>query len=128
MKNHLRLSLHALAVSLVFASCGSSRGGSQGDGSGDDMQGMDHGGKAGQADGGMAGMGQSSGHTVSGMLMENGRYSDERFIAAMVPHHRGAVEMARVALENAEHDVIIQLSIRCTNLQRPEGSFLRHAR
>jgi cytochrome c5 len=36
------------------------------------------------------------------MLMENGEYSDERFIDAMVPHHQGAIEMAQVALENAE--------------------------
>jgi Domain of unknown function (DUF305) len=43
------------------------------------------------------------------MLMENGEYSDERFIDAMVPHHQGAIEMAQVALEDAEHPEILAL-------------------
>jgi uncharacterized protein (DUF305 family) len=122
MKNHLRLGLLALAlvVTLVLASCGSSGGGSQGTGSGDGMQGMNHGDKAGQANGGMAGMDHGSGGMASGMLMENGRYSDERFIDAMVPHHQGAVEMARVALENAEHGEIIQLSENIISTQQAE--------
>lgn len=106
MKNHLRLGLLALAAALVLASCGSSGGGSQGSESGDDMQGMNHGDKAGQANG--------------GMLMENGKYSDERFIDAMVPHHQGAVEMARVALENAEHGEIVQLSENIISTQQAE--------
>ena len=122
MKNHLRLGLLALAlvVTLVLASCGSSGGGSQGTRSGDGMQGMNHGDKAGQANGGMAGMDHGSGGMASGMLMENGRYSDERFIDAMVPHHQGAVKMARVALENAEHGEIIQLSENIISTQQAE--------
>ena len=51
----------------------------------------------------MKGMDHGSGDVASGMVMKNGKYSDERFIDAMVPHHQGAVAMARVALKNAEH-------------------------
>jgi uncharacterized protein (DUF305 family) len=120
MKNPLRLGLLALAAALVLASCGSSGGGSQGNGSGDGMEGMNHSGKSGQANGGMAGMDHGSGGMASGMLMENGRYSDERFIDAMVPHHQGAIEMARVALQNAEHDEIIQLSENIISTQQAE--------
>jgi uncharacterized protein (DUF305 family) len=120
MKNHLRLGLLALAAALVLASCGNSGGGSQSNGSGEGMQGMNHGDKAGQANGGMAGMDHGSGGMASGMLMENGRYSDERFIDAMVPHHQGAVKMARVALENAEHGEIIQLSENIISTQQAE--------
>lgn len=66
----------------------------------------------------MGGMGY--GTPASEMLMENGSYSDERFIDAMVPHHQGAVEMAQVALENAEHEEIRQLSENIVSTQRAE--------
>jgi uncharacterized protein (DUF305 family) len=57
---------------------------------------------------------------ASGMVMKNGRYSDERFIDAMVPHHQGAVDMARVALQNAEHPEIEQLAKNIITTQRAE--------
>src|SRR3712207_2783636 len=123
MRNYLRSSLLALALvatMLMLASCASSGGGSQGNGSGDDMERMNHGSKSGQAGGEMAGMGHGSRNTASGMLMENGRYSDERFTDAMVPHHQGAVEMAQVALENAEHEEITQLSKNIISTQQAE--------
>ena len=50
------------------------------------------------------------GEVGSEMLMENGEYSDERFIDAMVPHHQGAIDMAEVALERAEHPELRQLA------------------
>jgi uncharacterized protein (DUF305 family) len=65
-------------------------------------------------------MGHSSGGMASGMLMGNGRYYDERFIDAMVPHHQGAVEMARLALKNAEHEDIKQLSRDIISSQQAE--------
>ncbi len=65
-------------------------------------------------------MDSGSGGMASGMLMENGRYSDKRFIDAMVPHHRGAVEMAEVALENAEHEETRQLSKAIVSAQEAE--------
>jgi uncharacterized protein (DUF305 family) len=114
MKNYLRLGLLALTAALILASCGSSGGGSQGSADGQQkeaggMSGMDH-----------SSMGHGSGGMASGMLMENGKYSDERFIDAMVPHHQGAISMARVALENAEHEEIVQLSENIVSTQRAE--------
>jgi uncharacterized protein (DUF305 family) len=67
-----------------------------------------------------SGMDHGSGGTASGMLIEDGRYSDRRFIDAMVPHHRGAVEMAEVALENAEHEEIRQLAEDIVSTQKAE--------
>ena len=113
MKHHTKLALDGLlsAVALTAAACGGAGGGAGN---------MDHGGMG--KDGGGEGentvmegtehskMDSGSGGMASGMLMENGRYSDKRFIDAMVPHHRGAVEMAEVALENAEHEETRQLS------------------
>ena len=118
--NHLRLSLLALVATLVFASCASSGGGSQGNGSGNGTEKMNHGDKSGQAKGGMPGMRHGSRDTASGTLEENGKYSDESFIDAMVPHHRGAVEMARVALQNAEHGEIRRLSENIVSTQQAE--------
>jgi uncharacterized protein (DUF305 family) len=38
----------------------------------------------------------------------------------MVPHHQGAIAMARVALKNAEHDEIVQLSENIISSQQAE--------
>ena len=123
MRHHTRLALAGLlsAVALTVAACGGAGGGAGN---------MDHGGMG--KDGGGEGentvmegtehskMDSGSGGMASGMLMENGRYSDERFIDAMVPHHRGAVEMAEVALENAEHEETRQLSKAIVSAQEAE--------
>jgi uncharacterized protein (DUF305 family) len=129
LKRYAKLALPALLLTavLILASCGGAgTGGSQQDAS-DEMQGMNHGDAGGEQKkpGDMAGMdhdqmGHGSGGMASGMLMENGRYSDERFIDAMVPHHQGAVEMARVALKNAEHEEIKQLSRNIISSQQAE--------
>ena len=76
-----------------------------------DMRGMDH-----------SGMDVNSGQTMNApeMLIENGEYSDERFIDAMVPHHQGAIDMANVALENAEHPEIQQLAQNVISTQEAE--------
>src|SRR4028119_826058 len=100
MQKHVNLLLPALmlAAILALASCVNSSGGEEqgSSGSEDGMQGMGH--------------GSESTDYASEMLMENGEYSDERFIDAMVPHHQGAIEMAQVALENAEHSEILALA------------------
>jgi uncharacterized protein (DUF305 family) len=112
-----------LAVALILAACGGAGGGQQGSGSGGEqesaektggMAGMDHGQMGhGSMDMGSNGMARQ-------MVMENGKYSDERFIDAMVPHHQGAIAMAEVALENAEHEEIIELSRNIISSQQAE--------
>jgi uncharacterized protein (DUF305 family) len=65
-------------------------------------------------------MGMDSGGMARQMVMENGKYSDKAFIDAMVPHHQGAIEMARVALRNAEHEEIQELSRNIVSTQQSE--------
>jgi uncharacterized protein (DUF305 family) len=65
-------------------------------------------------------MGMGSKGMAKQMVMENGRYSDKAFIDAMVPHHQGAIAMAEVALKNAEHEEIIQLSRNIISSQQAE--------
>ena len=104
-----------LAVAFVLVACGGGGGASQqGNGSGGGMAGMDHG----QMDHGSMGMG-TKGMTRQ-MVTENGKYSDKAFIDAMVPHHQGAIVMARVALENAEHEEIRELSRNIVSTQQAE--------
>ncbi len=115
-----------LAVTFMLAACGSSGGGQHGSGSAGDSE---HGASE-KTGGGMAGMdhsnmdhgsmGMGSGGMAREMVMENGKYSDKAFIDAMVPHHQGAVEMAEVALQNAEHERIRQLSRTIISTQRAE--------
>jgi uncharacterized protein (DUF305 family) len=112
-----------LAVGFILAACGGAGGGQQGSGSGSDqgtdkktggMAGMDHG----QMGHGSMGMGSEG--MARQMVMENGEYSDGRFIDAMVPHHQGAIAMAEVALKNAEHEEIEQLSQNIISSQQAE--------
>lgn len=123
MKNYLRLGLLALvlAAALALASCASSgSGGSSQSGGSGDMDGMGHGGNAGEKSGRTAGMDHGSDDMARQMVMQNGEYSDERFIDAMVPHHQGAVEMAEVALKNAEHGEIRSLAEDIVTAQEAE--------
>src|ERR671921_2013983 len=112
-----------LAVAFILAACGGAGGGQQGSGSGGEhesveksggMAGMDHGQM------GHGSMGMGSGGMAREMVMENGKYSDKAFIDAMVPHHQGAIAMAEVALKNAEHEEIIQLSRNIVSSQQAE--------
>src|ERR671914_302355 len=115
-----RLLVLLLAVAFLLAACGDAGGGQQGDDSGGGGHGqMDHGsmdhGQMGQGS-----MGMGSKGMAKQMVMENGEYSDEAFIDAMVPHHQGAIAMAEVALKNAEHEEIIQLSRNIISSQQAE--------
>jgi uncharacterized protein (DUF305 family) len=100
-----------LAVAFLLSACGGAGSDQQGGGHG---QQMDHG----QMDHGSMGMGSKG--MAKQMVMENGKYSDKAFIDAMVPHHQGAIAMAEVALKNAEHEEIIQLSRNIISSQQAE--------
>jgi uncharacterized protein (DUF305 family) len=113
-----------LAVAFILAACGGAGGGQQGSGSdgeqgkaeksGGSMAGMDH------SEMGHGSMGMGSKGMARQMVMENGNYSDEHFIDAMVPHHQGAIAMAEVAQKNAEHDEIKELSENIVSTQQAE--------
>src|SRR5215203_1986376 len=109
-----------LAAAFILVACGGSSGGQQGSESGSEQEsakksdGMDHG----QMGHGSMGMGSSE--MSRQMVMENGKYSDKAFIDAMVPHHQGAIEMAEVALKNAEHEEIKELSHNIISSQQAE--------
>src|SRR5215210_7932389 len=113
-----------LTASFILTACGGAGGG--GSGSGGDGEP----GKAEKSGGGMAGMdhnqmghgsmGMGSDRMARQMVMENGKYSDERFIDAMVPHQQGAIAMAEVALKNAQHEEIKDLSRNIVSTQRAE--------
>ena len=136
MSIHRPLALLALvlAAALLLSGCGGSGGGMQ------DMEGMggEGGGRQGQAEkkeadnggGGMEGMDMGGGDATAAdaareMVEEDGGYSDRAFIDAMVPHHRGAVEMAEVALENADHEEIRSLAEDIVSTQEAEIEELR---
>jgi uncharacterized protein (DUF305 family) len=121
-----RLLTLLLTASFILTACGGAGGGQQGSGSGGDGEP----GTAEKSGGGMAGMnhdqmghgsmGMGSGGMARQMVMENGKYSDERFIDAMVPHHQGAIAMAEVALKNAQHAEIKDLSRNIVSTQQAE--------
>jgi len=125
LKRYARFALPALllAVALTLAACGATGGsaqrsdeenGQQRDQSPPKSADMDH------DQMGHGSMGMGSGSTSRQMVTENGRYSDKAFIDAMVPHHQGAIEMAQVALKNAEHDEIVELSENIVSTQQAE--------
>jgi uncharacterized protein (DUF305 family) len=49
---------------------------------------------------------------------------DTAFATAMIPHHRGAIRMARLAIRNAQHDELVRLSQRIIEAQSNEISAL----
>jgi uncharacterized protein (DUF305 family) len=51
--------------------------------------------------------------------------SDEQFLAAMIEHHQGAIEMAEIALERAEHPEVRQLSEDIIATQQAEIEQMR---
>lgn len=58
-------------------------------------------------------------------LVQNGQYSDERFIDMMVPHHLMAIEMAQVAQKQGEHAQIKQLAATIIATQGQEITELK---
>jgi uncharacterized protein (DUF305 family) len=115
-----------LLATFILTACGGACGGQQRSGSGSDgergttdktggsISRMDHGQM------GHGSMGMGSGTMARQMVMENSKYSDEYFVDAMVPHHQGAIAMARVAIKNAEHEEIQELSRNIISSQQAE--------
>ncbi len=121
VKRQTKLAMSGLlfAAALPLAACGAGGG----NGSGDGMEGMDNGEMSGMEESMMeetTGMGDMGSMDMGSMLMEDGEYSDERFIDSMVPHHQGAVDMAEVALQNAGHKEIGTLSREIISSQEAE--------
>jgi uncharacterized protein (DUF305 family) len=105
------------------AACGGAGGGQQASKSGGGNKketaeksggGMDH------DQMGHGSMGMGSKGMAKQMLMENGKYSDKAFIDAMVPHHQGAIEMAKVADENSENPRVKDLAQNIASVQKRE--------
>jgi len=115
-----RLLALLLTVAFLVAACGGSSGGLQGGKSGgsDKKESAEKGG--GEMDHDQMGHGMGTGGMARQMVMESGEYSDKAFIDAMVPHHQGAIEMARVALGNAEHEEVKELSQNIVSTQQSE--------
>ena len=107
-----------LAVAFLLTACGDAGSGQQGDESAGGGHGqVDHG----SMDHGQMGMGSKDMEDMAKqMVMQNGQYSDKAFIDAMVPHHQGAIAMAKVALKNAEHQDIRELSHNIISSQQTE--------
>ncbi len=55
-------------------------------------------------------MATQNGRTAPAELIVDGKYSDERFIDTMAAHHAMAIEMAKVAQRNAEHQEVRRLA------------------
>lgn len=58
-------------------------------------------------------------------LVQNGQYSDERFIDMMVPHHLMAIQMAQLAQKYGEHAQIKQLAANIITTQSQEINELK---
>lgn len=54
------------------------------------------------------------------LKMKQGDEFDKAFIAGMIEHHEGAVEMAKLAGVNAKHDEIKKLSLGIISAQEKE--------
>jgi uncharacterized protein (DUF305 family) len=52
---------------------------------------------------------------------------DRDFVNVMVPHHQGAIDMARAEINYGHNDKLRQLAHRIVNQQQQEISSLRHA-
>lgn len=65
-------------------------------------------------------MAAERGKVAPAELVEDGEYSDERFVDMMAAHHRMAIDMAKVARENAEHQEIKQLAEEMISAQQGE--------
>jgi len=56
--------------------------------------------------------------------IERAQDVNQAFAAAMIPHHEGAIEMARLALQRADHDEIRRLAENIVSAQEEEIAIL----
>ena len=125
----LWLSALLVAAALALASCGGAGGSGEGE-----TQGMDQGGSGGQRAEETTSSAMDQGSTnmdaeeARQAVAPNGEYSDAAFVDAMVPHHEGAIEMAEVALPNAEHEEIRKLAREIIDAQQAEIEKFRRIR
>jgi uncharacterized protein (DUF305 family) len=61
------------------------------------------------------------------MLMTPTDDIDRDFVNVMVPHHQGAIDMARAEIKYGRNDELRQLAKRMVSQQEEEISSLRHA-
>ena len=66
------------------------------------------------------GMGMSMDDMMNGLEDKTGDDFDKAFLQEMIEHHKGAVEMAKEAQQNAKHDEIKQLSNDIITAQEKE--------
>ncbi len=104
---HKILTLIAV-LALLLAGCGSTSSDGSSDHSG-------HASPTAVSESGSAGAGPSDAEPTQGAEF------DRRFIASMSAHHESAIEMAQVALENAEHPEIKQLAQEIIQTQEAEN-------
>lgn len=62
----------------------------------------------------------SMGQMTDSLKAKQGDEFDKAFIAGMIEHHEGAVEMAKLAGVNAKHDEIKKLSLGIISAQEKE--------
>lgn len=72
------------------------------------------------------GMGNCMGDMAPPMLVENGQYSDERFIDMMAAHHQMAIEMAQLVKQHGEHPELQTLAANIITTQQQEIKELKN--
>jgi uncharacterized protein (DUF305 family) len=67
----------------------------------------------------------SQGVVAPAALVQNGQYSDERFIDMMVPHHLMAIQMAQLGQKLGQHAQVKQLAASVITTQSQEITELK---
>jgi uncharacterized protein (DUF305 family) len=116
LKKHMSIGLLVLLLAVVLAlvSCGGSGPVQQRESESGDTRASQ------ENTGGMSGMDHGSGSTAPRELIVDGEYSDERFIDMMAAHHQMAIEMAKVAQQEAELPEIRQIADDVVSTQQAE--------